>query len=191
MIPGLSAIVSGLGMGLNMFSSYKQQKAQNKSLDINAAIARRNAGEANRQAGNAWSRGKQQVGAIYRGRDQIIGDQQQGLSSSGVSVNSGSAFDVAIDSRRQAANDADTTYSNAREEVNSNWAKARDFLYQSENLEAQKQSPWMQAGLTGLGQGAGLFNKWQVQKNQYAQQGALLDLQKGHFSNMEEIARNR
>lgn len=156
-----SGAMAGVGLGLQAFGAYGQQKAQNRALEANAAIAEQNAFESERQARDALSRGRKQVGQIHRERDLTIGEQQAALSASGVSATSGSAIDVALDTRREAAIESDIARRNARREARGFLAQARDARFQAETLEAQQVSPFLPAISTFVGQGSQLGGMFQ------------------------------
>ncbi len=132
------------------FGSFMGQKSKNKSLDINAKIAKSNAVEFRKRAKDALARGSEEVGGIHRERDRNIGTQQAKISGSGVSVNSGSAIDNAMDSKKSAAADATTARRNAENEANGEYASANQSEYEASNYEAQQKSAWLAAGETAL-----------------------------------------
>lgn len=162
------AAMAGASLGLNTVSAFLGQRAENEALDINASLERSNALFAEKQAQDAINRGRLRVSGIHTERDQVIGQQRGALASSGVSVSSGSAVDVAIDTRRSAAQDADIEMRNANRESRGFLAKARDARYQASMYDAQQMNPLLPAAATLFNDGArigGIFERSELTGN--------------------------
>ena len=159
------AALAGVGLGMQTAGAYQATKAENRSLEFNAAIMRQNAmiAEENarineQRAADAVARGKIHERNVRETGERFKGRQRASAGASGVVVDSGSTQHVVEDTAAGVARDIMTTQYNTRMEEWGHLMSARadrmqgqQHIAQSRMTLASKRSPLLPAATTMLG----------------------------------------
>lgn len=157
-IAGTALVLSAVGVGVQAYGQYKEQKAANKAAEYNAQMMERNAQIAGMQAENALQRGEVAEKQHRLRVSKFIGEQRAGFGASGAVVDIGSPLDVVLDTAEQGELDALTIRHNVAMEAWGLRNQQDEFISQASMIRATKRSPGFAAGttlLTGAGQIAG------------------------------------
>jgi len=131
------AIISGVGLALDVIGNIKAGNAAARAGESEAQRDEFNAGVADLQAGDAITRGQDEESRFRTQVRGLIGTQRAGFAGQGVDVGSGSAADVQADSAYLGELDAQTIRANAQREA---WG------YQVEAEDRRKAAAIARAG---------------------------------------------
>lgn len=160
-------IIAAAGVVLNAYSQNQQAKASQDTADFNAAVASNNATLDDFRARDALQRGSEKIFARRLQQAQTIGTQRARLAARGLSLESGSALNILLDTDFIADLDVNTLSNNADKEA---WAlrqNAGAHRAQSSLLTAQAKaiSPGLATTttlLSGAVQVAGVHEKFKA-----------------------------
>lgn len=125
---------------IGAFSQYQGAKAEKQAARFNAAVSRNNAIIDDQRASDAVRRGGDKVFARRLQQSQTVGAQRARLAARGLSLDSGSALNILLDTDFIADLDVNTIRNNADRE---SWAlrqSAGAHRSQSELLKSQADS---------------------------------------------------
>ncbi len=141
-------IIAGVTAALSAFSAYEGAKADKAAAKFNAAVQRNNAARDELRARDAISRGSDKVFARRLKQSQTVGSQRAAFAARGLSLETGSALNILLDTDFIADIDVNTLRNNADKEAWSLRQNAGAHRAQSGLLESQAGQ--ISPGFTGL-----------------------------------------
>ncbi len=150
-----AAVLSVVGAGVGAYAAIQQGQAQEAAAKYNSKVAQNNAIMAQQQSSLEAAR-------IRRKNLQIIGMQRAAQAKSGVALDSGSAADVAYDSKVEGEMNALTALYTGKISANSSIARSKLDLLEGENAVT---GSYFNAGstiLTGLGNASSAYGNYQL-----------------------------
>lgn len=148
-----SLVLQGVGAATSMVGSYYGAKAQQSSLDYQAAMAETNARMAEKSAQQEMYRGQREVAGLTLKAGHLKSAQRASMAASGIDLGEGNALEILTSTDLMKEIDSNTATANA---VRSAWGyRTQGTNYQNEatakRASADSISPMASAATSLLG----------------------------------------
>jgi hypothetical protein len=150
----------GAGMAANAYFSYQEAKAANQAAEWNASVHEQNARLADVKAAKEIEAAEHDAALQARAGRIAIESQRGGFAASGVTVDRGSALDVAGEQAGRNRHDRDVILYRGRLAAWGHQAEAAGLRDQASFTRNAKRSPWAAAATSLLGSYTGLYQQY-------------------------------
>lgn len=157
-----SAVLSGAGLAMQAFGSYRQAQAAQAQANYNAAVAQNNAQVAEWQAQDAQRRGEEEAQAVRRNADQLKGRQRVTMAARGLDLTEGTAQELQDQTDFFGLTDVATTRNNAAREAWGRRVQGSNFQAEAgmNRATARQIRPGMAAASTLLSGAGQVADRW-------------------------------
>jgi hypothetical protein len=159
---GASGAMMAASMATKAYGAYQQSKAQQSSLDYQAAVAANNAQISQDQATVALNNGQTQAQTQDLKTASIFGEQRAQLAANGVDLGSGSANNILTTTQLMGARDHATIVDNAMKAAWGYQVQGADQSANSKALSTMSDniSPGLAVGSSLLGSASQVSSAW-------------------------------